>query len=231
MSLPGCTENDENKSGLTIENTESDSNNRDNNTSNTTNNSQSWFRMFSVKNINVSDGSWFKDSLIGQIFYFFKSNKTEGNCAWWKKLMKMGVYSPIVRSQVVQAQYFKDPSNLRAYYENNQFLLNINNDHPDPKQRNPTYAENMKKLQGFYMYMFEEDSVVIPRESSWFALKDPTSINTKIKFLTDQKEYQQDFLGLKTLNERGALYFRKLPGEHLQLSTEFVEGELADLLR
>ena len=101
--------------------------------------------------------------------------------------MKMGVYSPIVRSQVVQAQYFKDPSNLRAYYENNQFLLSINNDHPDPKQRNQTYAENMKKLQGFYMYMFEEDSVVIPRESSWFALKDPNGLNTKIKFLTDQK--------------------------------------------
>ncbi len=143
--------------------------------------------------------------------------------------MKMGVYSPIVRSQVVQAQYFKDPSNLRAYYENNQFLLNINNDHPDPKQRNQTYAQNMKSLQGFYMYMFERDSVVIPRESSWFALKDHNGL--KIKYLTDQQEYREDRLGLKTLNERGALYFRKLPGEHLQLSTEFVEGELADLLR
>lgn len=170
----------------------------------------------------VDDGK----SFLARLFSALKSDE---NCSWWKRLLKLGVYSPVVRSQVVQAQYFKDPRNLAAYAQHNQFLLDINNDSPDAARRNATYAANLQQLAAFYMYIFEGDTVVVPKESGWFALHDPKS--AQIKYLKDLAVYREDRLGLKRLDEAGKLFFRALPGQHLKLSNAFIEKELADILR
>ena len=222
MTLPGCIESEKSRGALSIEEAEAKVESQ----SDSSRNNGNIFQYIKAKT--VGPGSLLDDgkSFFLQLFALFK---TDENCSWWKRLLKLGVYSPFVRSQVVQAQYFKDPSNLLAYVQHNQFLLDINNDNPDESQRNSTYAENMQTLEGFYMYIFEGDTVVVPKESGWFALQDPKS--SQIKYLKDLSLYREDRLGLKTLDETGRLFFRKLPGQHLKLSNEFIRKELADILR
>lgn len=220
MALPGCIEPnspaDSTAGVLSIEEVEAAHKPRRN-----------LMEMFTSSDRNPgSSKEWFRNSFIGQIFALFQSDE---NCSWWKRLLKLGVYSPVVRSEVVQAQYFKDPQHLSAYFEHNQFLLDINNDHPDPRRHNQTYAKNLASLTAFYMYIFEEDTVVVPKESGWFALHDPKT--AQIKFLKELSVYNEDRLGLKRLDREGKLFFRKLPGEHLKLSNNFISGELADILR
>jgi palmitoyl-protein thioesterase len=211
MTLPGCIERSE-EGNLSIEEAEAANAPRSN-----------FFQIFSVKN--QSNRDFFRRSFIGKLVAFFNS---DGNCSWWKRLLKLGVYSPFVRSEVVQAQYFKDPRNLEAYFDNNQFLLDINNDSPDRQKWNPSYADNLSSLDAFYMYIFEEDSVVVPKESGWFALQDPK--DPKIKYLKELSIYKEDRLGLKKMDEEGKLFFRKLPGEHLKLSNDFLTIELPQIL-
>lgn len=215
MSLPGCIEAAQSEGTLSIEESEAASKPASN-----------LFALFSSSRPEYSLSTWFRQSFLGQLVALFK---TDGNCVWWKRLLKLGVYSPIVRSEVVQAQYFKDPQNMSAYFQHNQFLLDINNDHPDPGKRNPQYAKNLASLEAFYMYIFDGDTVVVPKESGWFALHDPKE--AKIKYLKELSIYQEDRLGLKSLSESGRLYFRSLPGEHLRLSNDFLTGELAEILQ
>lgn len=216
MALPGCIEKDQ-RSGegvLSIEEAEA------------AHKPQSFFGLFAAAGASPAESPWFQNSFMGKLVALFHSDE---NCSWWKRLLKLGVYSPIVRSEVVQAQYFKDPENLAAYYQTNQFLLDINNDHPDPRRWNPLYVARLKTLDAFYMYIFEDDTVVVPKESGWFALRDP--ITSQIKYLKDLSIYREDRLGLKALDEAGKLYFRKLPGGHLKLTNQFINGELAEILK
>ena len=211
MAMPGCVESDSSERSMSIEESEAKAASRNN-----------WLITF------FSGIFGFNGCFIQQFLSAFK-NDAEGNCSWWKRLLKLGVYSPFVRSQVVQAQYFKDPNNLEAYFENNQFLLDINNEHIDASKRHPEYSENLAALDSFYMYIFEEDSVVVPKESGWFGLFDPK--DSSIKYLRDLSIYREDRLGLKKLDEEGKLYFRSLPGEHLKLSSQFILEELAEILK
>lgn len=220
MSLPGCKENNS-EGSLSIEESEAASRPISN-----------FFQLFSSsRNTGNSDNisSLFQRSFLGKIFAIFKTDKDSENCTWWKRALKLGVYSPLVRSQVVQAQYFKDPNHLSEYFQHNQFLLDINNDHPNPEKRNPGYAKNLSTLDAFIMYIFEEDSVVVPKESGWFAMHDPKE--SKIKYLKELSIYREDRIGLKVLDENGKLFFKSLPGEHLRLSNQFLTGELVEILR
>lgn len=175
----------------------------------------------------ADESSWFDRTPFGLFLQLIRELvREDSDCSWWKQLLKLGVYSPIVRSKVVQAQYFKDPHELQDYLDHNQFLLDINNDGP---KKNSVYAERLASLTGFYMYIFSQDTVVVPKESGWFGIYDVSS--ERIKFLAEQPLYTEDWLGLKQLNERGALYFRQLPGEHLRIPDEFIRGELAAILR
>jgi hypothetical protein len=52
-------------------------------------------------------------------------------CNIAQALASWGAYAPWVRSNVVQAQYFKDPHRLEAYLRHNPFLPDINNELPE----------------------------------------------------------------------------------------------------
>lgn len=86
----------------------------------------------------------------------------DSDCGLWNKLMKLGVYNPFIHDRVVQAQYYKNFKEIAKYYKVNEFLTDINNE----KAVNLTYKKNMSKLERFVMYMFENDSTVVPKESS-----------------------------------------------------------------
>ena len=114
------------------------------------------------------------------------------------------------------AQYFRDPLQLDSYLEHSNFLADINNERA---LKNKTYKENLSRLERFVLYLFEDDITVVPKESGWFA-----EVNdTKVIELKDRNIYKEDWIGLKTLDQRGALKFKTTKGQHMQLSDKLLK--------
>ncbi|KAL8660655.1 MAG: hypothetical protein Q9202_006359 [Teloschistes flavicans] len=138
-------------------------------------------------------------------------------CRAWDGYLKRNTWSSFVQSRLVPAQYFRDPEVIDAYLENSNFLADVNNERD---YKNATYRDNLKKLGKFVMYMFSEDTTVVPKESAWFAEYNKTS--EEVTCLKDREIYSEDWLGLKWLDEQGRLEFRVAEGGHMQLSEELL---------
>lgn len=117
------------------------------------------------------------------------------------------------------AQYFRDPAELDAYLENSNFLADVNNERA---VKNATYKENLSSLNRFAMFMFKDDKIVHPKETSWFAEVDKET--GEVTPLREREIYKEDWLGLKELDEKGALEFETLQGNHMQLAEEDLES-------
>ena len=115
------------------------------------------------------------------------------------------------------AQYFRNAEELDAYLEGSNFLADVNNER---KVKNGTYKANMKKLEKFAMYVFDEDKTVVPKESGWFSEVNATT--SKETRLEDRPMYKEDWLGLKWLDEQNRLDFRVVKGGHMQLDEKIL---------
>ncbi|KAI9040704.1 palmitoyl-protein thioesterase family protein [Aspergillus affinis] len=156
-------------------------------------------------------------------------------CRGGEALLRWGRWSQFVQTRLVPAQYFRDPEELEAYLEHSNFLADVNNER---ELKNVTYKENLARLNRFAMFLFEEDQMVHPKESAWFAEVNATS--GEVTPLREREIYKQDWLGLRELDEKGALEFKTVPGGHMQLSEEvltklfteyFAPVEVGDVLR
>lgn len=85
------------------------------------------------------------------------------DCAWWQRVMKQRVYSSWAQEHIVQAQYFKDPDRYDEYLRKSRFLADINNER---EPRSASYKENLESLDNLIMFMFSEDTQVVPKETS-----------------------------------------------------------------
>lgn len=144
-------------------------------------------------------------------------------CKAYIGLLKANTWSSWVQSHLVPAQYFRaedeetgEPS--EAYLDASNFLADINNERV---RKNKTYAENMARLDHFVMYLFEDDTTVIPKESGWFAQVNATS--GEVTELRDRAIYKEDWIGLRKLDEKGGLVFETTEGGHMQLTDEVLE--------
>ena len=63
-------------------------------------------------------------------------------------------------------QYWHNPLNPFIYALRSTFIGEINNE--NPFKFNRKYRENLAKLEHFVLVMFDEDAVVIPKESQHF---------------------------------------------------------------
>lgn len=147
---------------------------------------------------------------------FVECSDTDFVCRAAMGLLRFNTWSSFVQSRVVPAQYYRDPTSEEAYLnylEHSNFLADINNERLG---RNPLYRDNMAKLSNFVMYLFENDTTAIPKESSWFS-----EVNgTEVIPLRERTMYKEDWLGLKQIDEKGGLHFRVAPGEHMRLREE-----------
>jgi len=138
----------------------------------------------------------------------------ESICDVVEEILDLGVYNPIVQETIIQAQYFKDPMDIATYLEQNHFITDINNELPT---KNPKYKENLSSLNQLILFQFSEDTVVVPKESEWFGYYEDGDLN-KILTLQEMDIYQEDWIGLKSLDESGRLKFLSCPGNHMQIS-------------
>lgn len=140
-------------------------------------------------------------------------------CRGAMALLRFNTWSAFVQSRLVPAQYFRDPADYDAYLASSNLLADINNERPE---KNPIYNENLANLEKLAMYKFEDDTTLIPRESAWFGDVNGTDATP----LRETRLYGEDWLGLRELDERGALEFRTVPGEHMQIE----EGALREAM-
>jgi palmitoyl-protein thioesterase len=141
-------------------------------------------------------------------------------CKGYIGLLKANTWGSWVQSHLVPAQYFKSTNDTTGeptdeYLENSNFLADINNER---KLKNVTYAKHLSNLDNFVMYVFEDDTTVIPKESGWFAYTNGTDGN--VTELRERQIYKEDWIGLRKLDEKGGLHFKTTEGGHMQLDDE-----------
>lgn len=127
---------------------------------------------------------------------------------------------------------------LSLYMSSGNFLADINNEVLLPSERKHAYAENLASLQHLILVLFAEDETVVPKESAWFgseALPEQDMHYESERFpeqerlrphvqektlvpMKRQPLYTEDWIGLRTLDERGAVFLVTCPGKHMQLT-------------
>ncbi|TGJ81211.1 hypothetical protein E0Z10_g7571 [Xylaria hypoxylon] len=136
---------------------------------------------------------------------------TDWLCRGAMALLHGNTWTSFVQSRLVPAQYFRDPADLDSYLEYSNFLADINNERA---VKNETYARNVAALENLVLYIFEDDTTVIPKETGWFEDVDGDETTP----LRARKLYKEDWIGLRALDRKGGLKFKTTPGEHMQLS-------------
>ncbi|CEG00531.1 Palmitoyl protein thioesterase [Ostreococcus tauri] len=132
------------------------------------------------------------------------------------------------RRTVVQAQYFRDTSTharYNRYLATNEFLPRINNE--GQANENARNREALTSLERFVMFMFEEDDMVSPKESSWFGSRVVAGANrTKIiPYYENESIYAA--LGLDALDRDNRIEMRLIPGaQHMQFTVDWFVSEI-----
>ncbi|KAK0714544.1 Alpha/Beta hydrolase protein [Lasiosphaeris hirsuta] len=146
---------------------------------------------------------------------------TDWVCRGAMALLKGGAWSGAVQSRLVPAQYYRDPAQYDKYLEFSNFLADINNERPI---KNAEYKKNIGLLENLVLYMFEDDTTVIPKETAWFEEVNGTEITP----LRARKLYSEDWIGLRELDRKGGLKFLTVPGEHMQLTDKVLNETFAE---
>ncbi|KAL3742723.1 hypothetical protein ACJRO7_018092 [Eucalyptus globulus] len=127
----------------------------------------------------------------------------------------LGVYSAYVQEHLAPSNYVKIPTDLANYLKGCKFLPKLNNELVH--HRNSTYEERFASLQNLVLIMFEQDTVLIPKETSWFGYYPDGTFDTLLP-AQETELYIEDWIGLKTLDEAGKVKFINVSGNHLQIS-------------
>ncbi|KAH8880306.1 alpha/beta-hydrolase [Thozetella sp. PMI_491] len=152
---------------------------------------------------------------------FAECKSTDWLCRGAMGLLRGNVWGSYPQGGFVPAQYYRNPAELDKYLEFSNFLADINNERPI---KNPQYKANIAKLENLVLFLFEDDTTVIPKESSWFEEVDGDEITP----LRARKIYREDWLGLRELDRKGGLKFRTTPGRHMQIDEELLNATLKE---
>lgn len=148
---------------------------------------------------------------------------TDWLCKGYIGLLKANTWGAWVQGHLVPAQYFKATDEATGeptddYLGSSNFIADINNERV---LKNVTYAQNLAQLDNFVMYVFENDTTVIPKETGWFAYTNLTSGD--VIELRDREIYKEDWIGLKKLDSKGGLHFKTTEGEHMTLGEKVLK--------
>lgn len=136
-------------------------------------------------------------------------------CALLDDLIKSEIYSSYVQEHLAPSGYIKIPTDIPAYIKGCRFLPKLNNEIKNT--RNSTYKERFASLENLVLIMFEQDTVLVPKETSWFGYYPDGSFDTVLP-AQETLLYTEDWIGLKTLDEAGKVKFINVSGGHLDIS-------------
>jgi palmitoyl-protein thioesterase len=136
-------------------------------------------------------------------------------CVLIDALIKLEIYSNYVQAHLAPSGYLKIPTDMTDYLKGCKFLPKLNNE--IPSERNATYKQRFSSLENLVLIMFEDDAVLIPRETAWFGYY-PDGAFSPVQPPQKTKLYTEDWIGLKALEEAGRVKFVSVPGGHLSIS-------------
>jgi len=134
-------------------------------------------------------------------------------CPWLNVLfdaLMNGFPSKEVQNTFSFATYWKDPFHIKDYERLSVFLADVNNER---EVKNSTYKKNLMSVNTFLLIDSANDTIVIPKTSPWFDFYKDGSERITVP-LNETEGYQQDWIGLRTLNEAGKLLFHTVPCGH-----------------
>ncbi|CAH1412199.1 unnamed protein product [Lactuca virosa] len=136
-------------------------------------------------------------------------------CILVDDLMELAVYSDVVQEHLAPSNYMRVPTDLDAYKEGCKFLPKLNNEF----EKNATYKERFSSLQNLVLIMGDKDSVLVPKETSWFGYF-PDGAYEPILPAQKTRLYIEDWIGLRTLDEAGRVKFVNVTGGHLEITDD-----------
>ncbi|KAK4266716.1 hypothetical protein QN277_023602 [Acacia crassicarpa] len=153
---------------------------------------------------------------------------SEQLCILLDELIKLEIYSPFVQEHLAPSNYLKIPTDIVAYINGCKFLPKLNNEIMNMK--NYTYKQRFASLENLVLIMFEQDNVLIPRETSWFGYY-PDGAFYPVLPAQETKLYREDWIGLKTLDEAGKVKFINVSGNHLEISVGDMKKYIVPFLK
>ncbi|XP_049377644.1 uncharacterized protein LOC125842398 [Solanum stenotomum] len=148
-------------------------------------------------------------------------------CIIADNLIKSEIYSDFVQAHLAPSGYLKLPNNIPGYMKSCRFLPKLNNE--IPSHRNSTYKKRFSSLENLVLIMFEHDTVLIPKETSWFGYY-PDGAFEPILPAQKTQLYTEDWIGLKTLDDAGKVKYVKVAGNHLQISSSDMKKHVVPYL-
>lgn len=141
-------------------------------------------------------------------------------CRLMQSVLGLGAYLPGVQSFSVQAQYFKDPYRLNTYARRSGFLADINAEADPPVDSvYSQYRQNLASLKKLVLFQFEDDDMVVPKESAHFGFFD----GNRVIPLNESRIWLDDTIGLRSLHEKGGLVFKTAPGRHMHFTMNWFD--------
>lgn len=145
-------------------------------------------------------------------------------CEEFRRILTTAAYTKAVQKSLVQATYWHDPMQEEVYQSGSTFLADINNE----KEINSEYVENLQKIDKFVMVKFSQDTMVEPRESSWFQFYEPGQ-DERIVPLNESRVYTR--LGLDKMDQEGKLIYHECDGNHLQFPRNWFRDNVMPYLK
>ena len=115
-----------------------------------------------------------------------------------------------MKDRIAPAAYFRYKYDQEYYEEHNTFLKMLNNENDEKDEEIKRRFSNLEKVK---LIKSKDDSVIVPRDSSWFMFYDFEG--KEIVPLEESQFYKKDFIGLRKLNEEGKVIFATFRDEHV----------------
>ena len=115
-----------------------------------------------------------------------------------------------MKDRIAPAAYFRYKYDQEYYELHNTFLKMLNNENDEKDEEIKRRFSNLEKVK---LIKSKDDSVIVPRDSSWFMFYDFEG--KEIVPLEESQFYKEDFIGLRKLNEEGKVTFSTFRDEHV----------------
>ena len=140
-------------------------------------------------------------------------------CDWIIKLTEPAFYA--LQDSIAPAAYFRYRYDQAYYNQHNKFLKMLNNEN---EPRDPEIYRRITSLEKMKLIKSKSDSIITPRESSWFEFYDGTG--AEIIPLEQSDFYKKDYIGLRKLAEEHKLEKGELREDHIQYTHEEFTKEI-----
>ena len=145
-------------------------------------------------------------------------------CEWLCNITASLAYK--LRDNIAPCGYYKYKYDQKTYQETNTFLKMLNNEN---EEKDEEVYRRFSSLQKVKLIKSREDTVITPRESSWFEFYDK-----KGNYIVPLKEsdfYIKDNIGLRKLDEEGKFTFTEFREEHVLYNMDEYNNEIVKFFK